>query len=336
MKRVDKYRKKSKFRFLKYIGISLLFVLAIIVPAFISHTIFTTKQSVDNMYNPSKAITNVNKIETLEADGSKTRIGILLIGLDNDSERGLGSTRSDSLIYLAYDGENKKINMVSLPRDIYTEIYDGDGNVVNQSKINSAYTLNEVDSTIETVANYLDLPIDYYATVNFISFKQIIDSVGGIDVNVPYDINSEYAKDNSGTLLIPEGNQHLNGEQALIFSRIRKADDDIQRGNRQQEVIKATIKSALSINSITKYQEILNAVDGNVETNLTFSNLTSLAGNMLNGFDIQSNIYDWEGGFVGEESVVYIKQESYTTIRNDMLKSLGLDANYTQKINYSY
>lgn len=336
MKRVDRYRKNKTLNAFKYLGIVFLFAFAIIAPAFISYTIFTTKQSVDNMYKPSKAITTENKIETLQSDGSHTRIGILLIGLDNDSERNLGSTRSDSLIYLAYDGENKEITMVSLPRDIYTDIYDGDGNILNQGKINSAYTHNEVDSTIETVTNYLDLPIDYYATVNFISFKQIIDAVGGIDVNVPYDINSEFAKDNSGDLLIPEGDQHLNGEQALIFSRIRKADDDIQRGNRQQEVIKATIKSALSINSIAKYQEILKAVDGNVETNFTFDNLTSLAGNMLDGFNIKTNTFEWEGGFVGAESVVYINQESYNTIRSSLLKSLGLETDYTQKTNSVY
>lgn len=327
-KRTDRYKNK-KIKWIKKTIITLLFLISAIIPIFISYTFVTTKNSVDNMFKASNATTNQNKIETLKADGSETKIGILLMGLDNDSERNLGSTRSDSLIYLVYDGENKKLQMVSLPRDIYTDIYDGKGNIVNQSKINSAYSVNEEDSTIETVSNFLDLPVDYYATVNFISFKQIIDAVGGIDVNVPYNINSEYAKDNSGDLLIPKGNQHLNGEQALIFSRIRKVDDDIQRGNRQQEVIKATIKSALSINSIAKYQDILKAVDGNIKTNLTFNNLTSLAGNMLNNFEINSNTFEWSSGYVGDESVVYIDQNSYFDIRNILLKSLGLPDDYT-------
>lgn len=327
-KRSDRYKNK-KINWIKKSIITLLFLISAIVPIFISYTLVTTKNSVDNMYKESNATTTQNKIETLKADGSATKVSILLMGLDNDSERNLGSTRSDSLIYVVYDGENKKLEMVSLPRDIYTDIYDGKGNIVNQGKINSAYSINEEDSTIETVSNFLDLPVDYFVTVNFISFKKIIDAVGGIDVNVPYNINSEYANDNSGDLLIPEGNQHLNGEQALIFSRIRKVDDDIQRGNRQQEVIKATIKSALSINSIAKYQDILKAVDGNIKTNLTFNNLTQLAGNMLNNFEINSHTFEWSSGYVGDASVVYIDQNSYSEIRNILLQSLGLPDDYT-------
>lgn len=329
-KRSDRHRNK-KMNWIKKTIITLLFLISAIVPILISYTFVTTKNSVDNMFKESKATTTQNKIETLKADGSETKVSILLMGLDNDSERNLDSTRSDSLIYIVYDGENKQLQMVSLPRDIYTDIYDGKGNIVNQGKINSAYSVNEEDSTIETVSNFLDLPVDYYVTVNFISFKKIIDAVGGIDVNVPYNINSEYANDNSGDLLIPEGNQHLNGEQALIFSRIRKVDDDIQRGNRQQEVIKATIKSALSINSISKYQDILKAVDGNIKTNLTFNNLTQLAGNMLNNFEINTNTFEWSSGYVGDASVVYIDQNSYSEIRNVLLQSLGLPDDYTNK-----
>ena len=329
-KRSDRHRNK-KMNWIKKTIITLLFLISAIVPILISYTFVTTKNSVDNMFKESKATTTQNKIETLKADGSETKVSILLMGLDNDSERNLDSTRSDSLIYIVYDGENKQLQMVSLPRDIYTDIYDGKGNIVNQGKINSAYSVNEEDSTIETVSNFLDLPVDYYVTVNFISFKKIIDAVGGIDVNVPYNINSEYANDNSGDLLIPEGNQHLNGEQALIFSRIRKVDDDIQRGNRQQEVIKATIKSALSINSISKYQDILKAVDGNIKTNLTFNNLTQLAGNMLNNFEINTNTFEWSSGYVGDASVVYIDQNSYSDIRNILLQSLGLPDDYTNK-----
>ena len=145
------------------------------------------------------------------------------MGVDNDAEREkkehLDTTRADSLIYMVYDGENKKIDMVSLPRDIWTNIYDGTGNrtVVNTAKINSAFAIGEEDATIETVQNYLNLPIDYYVNINFTSFEKIIDAIGGVTVDVPYDINEKYTSDNSGKTLIPKGRQSLNGEQALIL-----------------------------------------------------------------------------------------------------------------------
>ncbi|KAF1305060.1 LCP family protein [Enterococcus saccharolyticus] len=321
-----KHRKKSGWIKKTVLGVLFFALLGVLIFAY--QTFSATKNSIDDMYKFSKS-TSKNKIETLKKDGAETKISILLMGLDNDSERNLGSTRTDSLIYLVYDGEAKEIQMVAIPRDIYTNIYDENGNIQFQSKINSAYTLNEEDSTIETVKNYLDLPVDYFATVNFISFKQIIDAVGGIEVDVPYDINEKYTTDNSGKVLIPKGKQHLNGEQALIFSRIRKVDDDIQRGNRQQEVIKATIKETLSINSIAKYQEILDSVRGNVRTNLTFDNLTSLAGNMLEGFEIKTNTFEWYDEYIGDESVIFIKDESYQQIRNQLLTSLGLPSDYT-------
>lgn len=324
---------KKRKRRTKLILSSLGFILLtgfIVAGSYLGWMYISAKNTVQKTYKDSN-VTTVNKIETLKASNSDTKISILLMGLDNDSERNIEGTRSDSIIYMVYDGSNKNIEMVSIPRDIWTDIYDGEGNIVDQNKINSAYNWNEEDSMIETVKNYLDLPVDYFATVNFISFKEIIDAVGGIDVDVPYDINSEYTKDNSGSLLIPEGKQHLNGEQALVFSRIRKVDSDIDRGNRQQEVIKATIDQTLKINSLTKYKDILNTVEDNVSTNLTFDNLVGLAGGMLGGFNINSNTFDWEGGYIGDQSVVYIKEDSFKDIRNKMLTSLDLATTYTNE-----
>ncbi len=216
--------------------------------------------------------------------------------------------------------------MVSLPRDIWTNIYDGTGTgtIAATAKINSAFTIGEEDATIETVQNYLQLPIDYYVNVNFTSFEKIIDAIGGITVDVPYDINKKYTSDNTGETLIPEGRQLLNGEQALIFARIRKMDTDVDRGNRQQEVIEAAIHQALKINNVTKYQEILDSVSEDVNTNFKFEDLVSLAGNMLSGFDIQKHTFEWyDGESYDGQSIVYIQDYSYNEIRNDMLKALG-------------
>lgn len=317
---------KNKFKeFIKRLFVAFLFILSIVLPVMVSYTIVSAKATSGTIYKPSKTITE-DRIETLEAEGVDTKVGILLMGLDNDEIRDIGSTRADSLIYMVYDGERKELKMVSLPRDIYTDIYDGNGGTTHKAKINSAYTINEVDSTIETFKHYLKVPVDYYASVNFISFVQIIDAIGGITLDVPYDINKGFEKDNSGELLIPKGRQKLNGEEALIFSRIRKVDDDIQRGNRQQEVIKETIKSLLSINSLIKYKELLEVVEGNVETNLTFENLISLAGNMLYGFNLESLKYEWNIDTLPDgQSIVHMEETSYNELRTNILDAFNIE-----------
>lgn len=313
------------------IGGIFLFAIAGIV-LFAGYTYYAAKNSVDKMFKESAVISsNKSKQDnSLKASDVNSKFGILLMGVDNDAEREktehLDSARTDSLIYMVYDGENKKIDMVSLPRDIWTNIYDGTGTgtIAATAKINSAFTIGEEDATIETVQNYLQLPIDYYVNINFTSFEKIIDAIGGITVDVPYDINKKYTSDNTGETLIPEGRQLLNGEQALIFARIRKMDTDVDRGNRQQEVIEAAIHQALKINNVTKYQEILDSVSEDVNTNFKFEDLVSLAGNMLSGFDIQKHTFEWyDGESYDGQSIVYIQDYSYNEIRNDMLKALG-------------
>ncbi|WP_461202989.1 LCP family protein [Enterococcus sp. N342-3-1-2] len=325
-KRATKKRDKRRI----IIGI-LLFALAGVF-LFAGYTYYAAKSSVDKMYKESAVITSNKKNEdnSLQASDVDGKFGILLMGVDNDAEREktehLDSTRADSLIYMVYDGENKKIDMVSIPRDVWTNIYDGTGNgtIVSTAKINSAFAIGEEDATIETVQNYLQLPINYYVNINFTSFEKIIDAIGGVTVDVPYDINKKYTSDNTGETLIPEGRQLLNGEQALIFARIRKMDTDVDRGNRQQEVIEAAISQALKINNVTKYQQILDSVSEDVNTNFKFEDLVSLAGNMLSGFDIEKHTYEWyDGTSYDGQSVVYIQDYSYTEVRNDMLKALG-------------
>ena len=98
----------------------------------------------------------------------------------------------------------------------------------------------------------------------------------------------------------------------------------MDRGNRQQEVIEAAISQALKINNVTKYQEILDSVSDNVNTNFKFEDLVSLAGNMLSGFTIDKHTYEWyDGESYDGQSIVYIQDYSYNEIRNDMLKALG-------------
>src|SRR5690606_31798853 len=115
---------------------------------------------------------NVNPIEET--------VSVLIMGVDDTESRNLGSARTDALIYLTIDPNEHEINMVSIPRDTYTEIMY-DGQVQKRNKINSAYEVGQEKAVIETVENLLDVPVHYYATFNFDSFLEIIDALGGIE-----------------------------------------------------------------------------------------------------------------------------------------------------------
>ncbi|MGE7603935.1 LCP family protein [Peribacillus sp. NPDC097675] len=192
---------------------------------------------------------------------------LLILGVD---ERKNDSGRSDTMIVMTVNPKLGSIQMLSLPRDTRTEII-GRGTT---EKMNHAYAYGGITMAINTVESYLDIPIDYYVKMNMQGFQDIVNSVGGITVN--NDMNLVYKK-----YSFAKGNIDLNGKEALIYSRIRKEDPrgDYGRQMRQRQVIQAVIKKGASLSTLTNYDDILDAIGKNVETNLTFNEMLSIQKN---------------------------------------------------------
>ena len=108
---------------------------------------------------------------------------------------------------------------------------------------------------MDTIENLLDIPVDYYVRMNFNAFTEVVDALGGIEANVPYPITESDSGDHKGAIHLEPGLQTLNGEQALALARTRHQDSDIQRGERQQEILKSILKKATTAGAITKYTE---------------------------------------------------------------------------------
>lgn len=194
----------------------------------------------------------------------KEPFSILLMGVDHrKGDKG----RSDSMILLTVNPEEKTSKMVSIPRDTRTEIV-GKG---KQDKLNHAYAFGGVQMTVDSVENFLNIPIDYYLEVNMEGFKDIVDAVGGVDVNNDLDFTYEKVHFKKGTI-------HLDGDEALKYSRMRKLDKrgDFGRQMRQRQVIEAVIKKGASVSSLANYNDILKAIEKNVVTNLTFDEMVSI------------------------------------------------------------
>lgn len=225
-------------------------------------------------------------LSSSEYQNVKGITNILLIG--TDARPGEKNSRSDAMMILTVDNVNKSLKLTSLARDSYVNI-PGHG----YQKLTHAYAYGQANLLIETVEENFELDIHDYIVVNFYSFIDIIDALGGVTVNIQQSEISElnkylpetYEWDDSsdkGTIqyITSPGEQKLNGYQALTFSRIRKNDSAMERDRRQREVIEALLDSIKSL-PITKYPKLVDTILPYVKTNMNPSDILSLGSSVL-------------------------------------------------------
>jgi polyisoprenyl-teichoic acid--peptidoglycan teichoic acid transferase len=207
-----------------------------------------------------------------KVDPNIDNVSILFIGVDESDTRNFGSsTRSDALMLATLNNDTKSVKLVSIPRDSYTYIPE----VGYKTKINHAHAFGGPKATIETVEELFNLPVDYYVKMNFNAFIDVVDALDGIEVDVPYEMEEQNSADEQGAIHLEEGLQSLDGEESLAFARTRKADNDIERGKRQQEIMKAIMQKAVSTKGVSKYDEVMEAIGDNMTTDIPFSEMKS-------------------------------------------------------------
>lgn len=207
-------------------------------------------------------------------------VNILLIGLDERD--GVEESRTDTQIIVHIDPEAKTAAMVSLPRDLWVEI-PGYG----EDRINAAYKEGEKEKpgsgpslTKATVRENFGIPIDYYAMVNFQGFEKIVDTLGGVTIDVPRPlIDNSYPFQEFGAtrIYVPSGLQRMDGHTALEYARSRHVDSDLGRNSRQQQVLLAIKEQVLSLNLLANLPELVEEVGDAVRTDLTLTQVGSLA-----------------------------------------------------------
>lgn len=229
-------------------------------------------------------------------------VSVLFIGVDDSEARGQGdASRSDALLLATLNNKNKTVKLLSIPRDSYVYVPETGRN----DKITHAYGHGGARTTIETVENLLDVPVDYYVKMNFNAFIDVVDSLGGIEVEVPYERWEKDENDKKSIHLMP-GLQELDGRYALALARTRYADNDIERGKRQQMILEAIMKKAVSASSFTKYGDLIDAVGNNMKTDMTFNEMTSFFNYLKGGMpqidsmtlsgtdDMSTGTYYWQ------------------------------------------
>jgi polyisoprenyl-teichoic acid--peptidoglycan teichoic acid transferase len=213
--------------------------------------------------------------------------------------------------------------MVSIPRDSYVYIPEISG----YDKITHAHVFGGTEGTIETVEELFDLPVDYFVKLNFNAFIDVVDSLGGITVDVPITFTEQDSKDNAGAIHLEEGIQELDGEEALALARTRKIDSDIERGKRQQLVIKAIIDKAISVGSITKYGDVIDSMGENMKTNMDFSEMLGLFEYATSGLNVET--ISLEGGDTRIGGVYYYElyDESIWAVSETLKTHLEISSN---------
>jgi LCP family protein required for cell wall assembly len=212
------------------------------------------------------------------------RVTILILGLDYRDWQAGDTPRSDTMILLTVDPISKTAGMLSIPRDMWTVIPGFD-----YYKINTAYFLGEryklpgggPQLATDTVENFLGVPIDYYAQVDFNSFVQFIDALGGLDMKIRDPIKVDPIGPGN-TIILEPGTQTLSGAVALAYARNRYTKlDDFDRARRQQEVIMAVRNQVVNLNMIptlvAKAPQLYKELSKGIRTNLTLDQVIRLA-----------------------------------------------------------
>ena len=202
-----------------------------------------------------------------------SRVHILILGLDDPLGQGSSTnpTRSDTMILATFDPLTNQSNLVFIPRDTRVRIPERP----SREKINHAHAYGGVGRAIETVKDFLDVPIHYYVRVDFKAFKEIIDVIGGVTIEVSTHMKYE---DPTQDLYIdiPPGTHLMDGEMALKFVRYRNGSD-IDRIGRQQQFLNSLVSQMLKVENVVRIPSLAERVSANVDTNMQPSRIIGMA-----------------------------------------------------------
>ena len=345
-------------------------------------TIFGNEESFENLKNTVVAYSYSKEMEnqdtTLTSNKSiKEPFTVLLMGVDSEID-GLNANAAfngDTLMLITFNPKTLNATMFSIPRDTYVPIACNNN---RYAKINSSAAYG-TSCVIDTVEQLTDITIDYYVKINFKGVVDLVDALEGIEVDIEApdfnynhgvncggrfcEQNSDRDTSASGMIYLDPGLQTINGEEALAYARCRHLylQSDIDRNKHQQQVVEAIARKAASLDSLTKIEEILNAVTKNITTNMAseqilsfYDILKSMISSSLNDgafLTIEKTYLEYyslpvrlsnNGSFTSAigyypgslEAITRLMKENLELEPHEMIKTFSFDANeeYTTKV----
>ena len=273
---------------------------------------YNVNKAVGDSYKKSNKTTNHNEINNVAP------ISVLLLGTDTGDLDRTYKGRTDSIMLMTLNPKTKTTTLVSIPRDSMVSIIGFESTF--PQKLNAAYEYGNSDTSIETVSKWLIVPINYYATINMAGIQKIVDQIGGIDVVPPFSFNYEGASFTGGK------KQHLNGFEALKFSRMRYDDPngDYGRQTRQRLVIEALLNKSKSVNTVLN-TKLLKTASENVSTNFKTSELLTMAKSYTSSLNnIKTDHLQGNGKMVDGVSYEFVPQSEKQRVTDELRSSLDL------------
>lgn len=304
---------KGKKIVLGIVGFILILTLAVVgigakVYMDLSGSVQKTYESVERQLDTKR------KAEQKNVIAEKKPFSVLLLGIDTGD---LGRTeigRSDTMMVAAVNPNAEKTLITSIPRDTYVDIV-GRG---TKDKINHAYAFGGAGMSMDTVEKYLDIPVDHYVAINMKGLKELVDAVGGITVR------NDLKFENMG-YTFTFGKNELDGDKALAFSRMRYDDPrgDYGRQERQRKIVEGVAKKLLTYDGVTRYKEVLDAMETNVKTDMSFDDMKKIAADYRGAFGkIQQDQMQGDGFMQDGISYQRVSQTELERVQTELKKTL--------------
>ncbi|KZE64225.1 hypothetical protein AWM68_14090 [Fictibacillus phosphorivorans] len=269
--RIRRRKRRSPFRRLMRFVFLVTLLFGLTAAGYGGYLVYKIKANSDKSIVELKE--NKSDLRLNEVQLGKDPVTILLVGIENYQENDVG--RADVVKLITINPETKEAAMVNIPRDTRTYIPAID----RKDKINHSYAYGEKNqrekAVMEATEELLDVPIDYFVSTNFEGFEEIVNELDGITVNVPFDFKQPSFE---RMIYFKKGEMDLNGEEALAFVRMRKQDPrgDIGRNERESEAIRAIMDKAISVQSVTKADNVIDQLGSNVKTNITLKEMFAM------------------------------------------------------------
>ena len=316
--------RQGKKRILKTV-LSVLMIAMVGVIAYMFKAYSDIGSTAESIYNEVSVVEM--REESIEVETATQPISFVLLGVDTGTaeEERTETGRSDTIIVCTVNPNTNTTTLLSIPRDSYAEIvgysdvYDYYGDYYD--KMNHAYAFGGTEMSINTVQEFLNIPIDYYVEVNFDGLVDIVDAVGGIEITSPLTF------DFYGPQFIEGQTQTLTGYDALQFSRMRKQDPegDLGRQKRQQMVIKAILDKVLTMGTVVNYKNILSTLEDNVQLNMSLDEIISVASGYRKSMENFQQFYvEGEELYIDEIYYYYVDPKERLRLSNILRTELEL------------
>lgn len=247
------------------------------------------KEKIKTIYTKKKKVKSGTSYSSNKGKSITEPFTVLLMGVDSEKDGIRGSTfNGDSLMLVTFNPKTLSTTMLSIPRDSYVPI----ACFANKKKNKITHAAWQGESCmINTIQNLFDIKIDYFVKINFKGVVQLVDALGGVEIDVPYNLCEQDSNRAWGanTVYIEKGLQVLNGEQALAYSRNRHPNpemcsakwtnynsNDFIRGQHQQEVVGALLNKFKSVKDLSTVYKLLDTISNNMVTNMSTDQILSL------------------------------------------------------------